>query len=200
MLRSLSIPLTLAAALAAAALASGQLGGKPALAPDATIALAHVHATEGFHVGCPGCEPSAPIELRLIPGEVRGGRALVDFEVEPLLDVQSLEVEAAGRGGARVLSVTSPSSSEAAAHETRRGSTRLELSGAGRLDLTVTARITDPEGPNGTSLVRVERQVDFGAAEDWMLTEATPGQLGDEAVLEVPTTHRPGTSIPGGDR
>ncbi len=194
---SLPTPLALAAALAAAALVSGQFGSKPAFAPAETIALDHDNAA---HVGCPGCEPSAPIDLRLNPGKVRGGRAAVEFEVEPLLDVQSIEVEAVGRGGARVLSLTSPASSGAAAGETRPGSALIDLSGAGRLEIIATARIADPEGPDGTSLIRVERQVDFGAAEDWVLTEATPGQLGNENVLEVPTTHRPGASIPGGDR
>lgn len=193
MLRSLA-PLGLGLAAGLAALGATRLAA-PAPSPAQDL---HAHA----HAGCPGCKPEAPVGITLLPGDLRGGSAAIELDLEGHIDLVGLRVEASGRGGAEVRSIELSGEGPLTRGEHRRGTVFADVLGAGRLELTVVGTIADPEGEGGLSEVRAKRYVDYGDTSFLNAQpEGTLSVLEGETVRILPSVHRPSAATPlGGER
>ena len=178
-------------------LAAAVAGLVPPLVPAPCPAQERVARPAAPEVGSAGCKPQAPVRIAV---QASGGSEALrlDYEIEPLVEAQALEVELRLPHGGAVAWHERPASGPLAASARRSGAARVELPpGGATVEVLARIAIEDPDAPGGVAWVTARSVVERGAVD------RTPPEVRrivheGEVLLEVPSVRRGGTPLGGG--
>jgi len=138
----------------------------------------------------PTCKPEAPIRLELLPQDLVGGRARLDYVVTPVVDALAIDVSLEFPEGGNVRWHNSPSQAAAERGLERSGalSVNLPTDRAG-VEVIVRAHISipDAEAPDGIGIYTTSRTASWGEV-DRVVLDTTEVVTDGELTLDTAAT------------
>ena len=136
------------------------------------------------------CKPEAPIQIELLPGDLVGSRARLDYILTPVMDALAVEVTISFPQGGELRWHNQPSRAAAERGRELNGSISAEppLDRSG-VEVVVQAHISipDPEAPDGIGVYTTTRTATWGEVDRRAL-EVTEVVIENELTLDTPAT------------
>jgi len=137
------------------------------------------------------CKPDAPIKIELLPADLVGSRARLDYVLTPVMDALAVEVTVSFPQGGELRWHNAPSRAATERGRELNGaiSAELPLDRPGvEVEVRAYISIPDPEAPDGIGVYTTTRTATWGEVDRRAL-EVTEVVIENELTLDTPATH-----------